>query len=456
MSNGLVLVKNEVMAKVYSLNFHLYTDMNCLHYSSINAVDNFKELVPYLDVIIIDPKIDGDDLISQLDQLYTEKGISIQTIVLSRIEQETQNDCFTYLKDLSIKTIIKKVSNVLDVNAQEMAAKVLPDRMPLHINYFKDLTSAPCDIFAREVDGEEYSYHQIYEKGEPVEMARISSLQIDEKKCRLFIPKLERLKFVNQYTSQLTKSAQNFIQEDAPKKLLKDKQTFLQMSRDNIASIIASNEGMDEIMDIADSSIEECLHEVEGQGNKKLNKFITELFNSTDSYYLQHAQLTSYISFKMLKELNWLSMSQKKTFVSACFFRNILLNSDQEELAKIRDDETLDNLKRENQINQDEYNLIRTLPQKTVGVLSSFKKQVFPENTLTIIREQYGNKTGVGFKREGEKTLHSLSIAYIVANAYADKILLEELDDEDIIISELERDFEGQSKFLSYIELLKS
>lgn len=451
MSNGLVLVGNETMAKVYSLNFHLYTDMNCLHFSGSAAVEHFKDLIPYLDVLIIDPTINGDNLIEQLDILFLEQNITIPTIVLSRLEVETESQCFTYMKDISVKSIIRMVGELLDVSAQDMVSKVVPDKVPLHINYFKDLITAPCDIFVRDGKDENgYKYNQLYEKGVAVDSELIGKIQREEKKSKLFIPKLERLKFVNSFTAQLTKTQTKSIKKNRAEKL-----SFIQMSRDNIASIIADKEGMEEIMDIADNSITECLQEIESQGDKRLTSYIDELFKATDSYYLQHAQLTSYIAFKLLEGLNWLSMSQKRTFISASFFKNILLSSNQEDLAKIRDEETLDNLKREGNISHEEYNLIRTMPQKTVNILASCKKQNFPENTLTIIREQYGNKTGVGFEKDLDKNLHSLSIAFIIANSYSDKILLDGIDEESIIIDELEREFKGETKFLSYIELLK-
>ena len=450
MSNGLVIVKNETMAKVYALNFHLYTDMNCLHFSGSSAISQFKELIPYLDVLIIDPSIGSENIVEQLDELFSEENISIPTIVLSRIEVETENNCFYYQKDISVKNIIKKVGQVLDITAQDMVAKVLPERIPLHINYFKDLNKAPCEIYVREIDeNSQYKYHQIYEKGSEVDPDHLTLIQVNEKKSKLFIPKMERLKFVNYYTAQL---GQNQINEAKNNK--KDIQSFLQMSRDNLASVISNINEIEEIMDIADQSITTCLKEVEEQGDKRLIKYINELVQSTDSYILQQAQVSSYIAFKLLKKLNWLSMSQKRTFVSAAFFKNILLNSEQEDLAKVRSQEALDKLKHDDQITQEEYNLIKNMPQRTVGVLSSSKKQNFPENTLTIIREQNGNKTGVGFQRDSEKHLHSLSIAFIVANSFADKILIEGIDDEMVIINELEREFEGKSKFLSYIDLL--
>lgn len=453
MSNGLVLVKNETMAKVYSLNFHLYTDMNCMHFSGNAAVEHFKELIPLVDVLIIDPQINGDNIVEQLDYLFSAENISVPTIVLSRIELETENDCFYYMKDISVKSVIKKVGQVLDISAEDMVAKVVPEKVPLHISYFRDLKIAPCEIFVRDVEktADGYTYHQLYEKGEKVKEEHITAIQKKEKKSKLFIPKMERLKFVNQYTAQLTK-----VEEFSNKKNSKDKMSFLQMSRDNIAAVINEIEDMSELMDIADKSINECLADVEQVGDKKLVKYINDLFNSTDSFYLQHAQLSSYIAFKLLKGLNWLSMSQKRTFVSANFFKYILLNSNQEDLAKIRKEEELKKHKMNQAITQEEFNLVNELPSKTAAILGGCDKRSFPENTLTIIREQYGNKAGKGFEQDGEKNLHSLTIAFIISNAFADMILIEGLDDETVIIAELERQFEGKTKFLSYIELLKT
>jgi phage replication-related protein YjqB (UPF0714/DUF867 family) len=455
MSNALVLIEDKWLSNVFSINLTLYAGIDSIikhDLSNLDGLDSFKDVI---DLIIIDEYVKEQNSYDELINLFGEELVKDLPLIVTKPRKSEEEKNFnrhlhcTILDSLSIPKLLKATARALDITSTEMYSKPVPNRYPLDIKYFEVFDKSPFQIFKKHrLDGQEAMYELVFDKGDEISISALNALKKSSNR-KLFITSSERLKFANSFTLSSFEKFEEVNNDET-------KYKFLEIGRDAIFSQLNDGGSIESVSELADKCIVETIKEMDNLQLKDFSDYINKLLESDNSYFLQHSLLTTYVSFSIIDKLNWNSLSQKKTLSSAAFLKTILFNLDQEELAKVRSDYSLESMFQRNEISQEELLLIERHALTTSTLMSDTEISFFPENTHTIIRQHHGNRKGIGFKRDPESALHTMSIIFIVANDYADTILIDGVKDHNKILKHLTAEHLNETKYNQYLALLKN
>jgi hypothetical protein len=454
MSNALVLVEDEWLSNVFAINLALYAGLDSIIKHDTSHLKGLEELGDVFDLIIMEEWINDQNSFKEFVEIFGLDRIKSLPIIVIKPDARDDGDRFsnhlncTLLENISVADLLKATARSLDITASDMFNRPVPSKFPIDLKYFEVFRKSPFQIFKKHrLDGKEAVYQLEFEKDDEVNNDKIDSLRKGLNR-KLFIMSSERLKFANAYTIAAFEKYSSNNYAEAKKK-------FLELSRESIFSHINDGGSIEEIADLADKCIVETLEEIDEHKNCDFTEYIEKLLESGDSYFLQHTLITTYISFSIIEKLSWNSLSQKKTFTSAAFFQNILFSISQEDIAKIRsDDFSTENVENDT-LTEDEMEIIRNHALETSSLMSDTEISFFPENTHTIVRQRHGNRKGIGFVRDPERALHPMSIIFMLANDYADTVLIDEITDHEEILKTLTKKYLNSTKYNQYLVMLK-
>ncbi|OUR99631.1 hypothetical protein A9Q84_01010 [Halobacteriovorax marinus] len=453
MSNALVIIKDKWLSNVFAINLSFYAGVNCILKYGEHDLNGIEDISDIIDLIIVEEWLGDTNSYVLLKGLLGEDRLKEIPMIFIRPEEREQAHRFgrhlnyETLDSISISELLKSTSKSLDISAADMNSRPVPSKFPIDLKFFNVFKNSPFQVFTKHrLDSKEAVYELCFDKGEEITDAILLKLKKTHTR-KLYILSSERLKFANCYTVSAFEAFES--EQDDGSKL-----DFLQLGRESIFTHLNDGGDIEEIADMADKSILEVMKEADKINLVNFTSYLESLLAKSDSYFLQHALLSTYISFLLLNKLGWNSLSQKKTFSSAAFFQNILFDLHQERIAKIRSDEELEEMFKANDIDKEEYFLVQKHALKTSSLMSDTQISFFPENTHTIIREHHGNRKGIGFIRDPEKSLHPMSLIFLLANDYADTVLLDKVADHDEILKILSKKFISFQKYNNFIQLI--
>jgi response regulator RpfG family c-di-GMP phosphodiesterase len=399
----LLVESNPEFRRILALNLNVYLNAEVKVLSNADEViSNLKKEVP--DLIICEDQVNEENTILKVVYYISSQNAEIPVILLGQNNKIA--DMVTSIDKADWKGVVKHAAEILKITAERMMEQEskVENFFPLDIYNLSNVTleDSACDVFIREFDG----YKQIIEAGKEFPHIFIQDLILDGV-TQVFIKKDERLKFINQFTSQVLLKLQDKNLTDSERNKLTE--TGFNTVRDMI-SLTGIN---DHALDLAEASVGNMTKTVEGA--KGLDQLLTILQRDCNSYSYKHCLLISGIAHFVISKMDWGSSQQQDKICFISFFHDITLT--EELLVKIHNKEDLDSA----ELTTEERNKIMNHALDAANLVKANKKS--PYGADSIIIQHHGNLNGIGFSDGLNASLSPLAIVFMVCQDYADIIL---------------------------------
>jgi len=402
---------------------------------AINYINEGKEVK----LIIVRNTIGKEASANTLIDFVQQNQLNIPIIVIGNSSHPLKDGHQAHIKNsLELKPLIQACAKTLQITAQEMSQKVVPDFFPIPILYFKEIKRSVCPVYSQDFETEEYI--QRCEANVDFDPTFISQL-IEEGVSHLYIKKRERLQFVSNVTAELmnelneeeVSSEENLSITSQAVKLLGSKLTTIGVTEETI--------------ELANKNLARLKKTT--AAHPKLAKLLENMINNKSGYLFKHTQILTYVCLHIIKNIDWGSPEQEEKICFISLFHDIVLEND--EMAQIHSTQELRSAK----LNTQERMLVERHAQMSAELVAKFPHS--PMGADQIIRQHHGMLNGIGFSEHFGANVSPVSIVFIVAEEFTRIILKRETGPFDIqeMISELKQVF-PTSRFQKVITLLES
>lgn len=407
MSQTILIENNEDLNKLYSINLNTYAGTDVIQKDNAQDAIDLLELLPNVNLIIVGSTTEEADTALTVYQYLEEKGLSIPMIVLKE-HKELSQTVLCLKEPIDWELIIKHACNFLGVTPEELQRKILPDYIPVNVNYFYEIEQTPCDVYIRI-------------KKSPSEYQYVKRLHAQDTFSNDDIDKYKNQNLTNFYVlKDYQQYFVNFLTTNLIKKLEKtDLSLFERITTNSNAYTIVADKihqiGFDEsLAELASHSIDSMIKAV--KESPKLASLLKMLLSSKISYAYQHAHLVVVFGEFILSKQPWYEAKHLDILTSAAFFSDITLKSIDQIRINSLDDLNHSKLTREEKEEVMNHALDASLLIKEHPAYSEYLEKV--------VREHQGVLNGVGFASDPDESIHPIAKVFIVSDAFV-KIMLD-------------------------------
>ncbi len=446
MKNALLISENEILKNLYSVNLSVYVGLKVTATGNIErATNKIGKKAKYEILVFFIEESNESKFTSFVDEVKALDS-KIQ-IVLVDARSDTEVDLMAPVGVLllenayNIKNIIKSSARLLKVTAKEMASMKVPDMFPISRSLIANIKNCPCDVF---IKNENEEFEQIGVRGEAP--SKTEEELVIEGRNEIYIPKNERLNFINfvstdiliEYRSSLDKDAQLNIVENCMEKI-GQQFTSNQLAREEITNL---SKTCSEI--ISDIVIAE----------ESFSNMLETLLKNNASYLFVHNVLILYVVEHILKNVTWGSHQQFEKLSLAVFFHDIFLVPVYDSVNDFyKEEELLYNPQTDEDHKEIILNHARMAAEK-VAELNGI-----PMGVNAIICQHHGEKRGEGFNLNPVDSLAPLSKVFMISESYVDMFLdcirEKKKFDKALVVKKLNEQYTRRS-YQKLIETLKS
>ncbi len=411
MSQTLLIGTDPEQIKVYSLNLDIYVGTDVIIKNSLSEAFDLLKIHPGIDLIVAPVELNGEIIDGKLTKLLEELSRKIFLIVMGA-DQYSNENYITYMKDNSLKDLLRESAKALGVTARTMSEIQVGDYYPLSIDHFKNLDQACCDVFIRIVksDGGDHYVKRFYRDEEIVSATLERYVRYGAK--NLYVTSEDRFEFVDSYTKSLIDKFKN--EDLGEEERVQSNEAAYNLVAQNIVEVEMS----EELASLAEKSIESVQKVI--KTFPKLNKLFQKLIANKAGYMYKRCQILTYVNSHIIDQIEWGSKEQKNKLAFVSFFQDITIG--ETKYAKIRNDEQLNELKASDKKKEE----IKKHAQDAALLLQNFPHA--PMEATSIIKEHHGLKNGYGYSEIMASNLARLSIVYNIADEFT-YYLMEEYKD---------------------------
>ena len=407
MSEVLFVGKNSQYNHVCSLNLNVYLGLDVTIKAEIDDIKNY--LLGALDglkLVIVPIKLKEKSIAVEIYKFMQLHGIEVPIITLG--ESEVLKDHVIPVNEkVDIEELMRVISQKLNLTSTVLMGDDQSNFFPIPIKYFFFITETLVDTFVR-IKRDEGDFHYIlrYKSGQSYEKREIKKF-LEKGVAFFYIRKKEIDKFLNEITKKILVR----IKDDQMGLL--EKHETLEYSQDIVADLLQTKGMSYETISIARESLKNVAKIV--KKNSVLGVLLKDLLKSKTSYRYRMTQLSTFISFHIIDNLEWGSEEQQDKLAFVSFFHDIALRDDR--LAKISSAKELENM----YLSDEE----STKAQQHARIASELVRN-YPRSPLgaeNIILQHHGMTNGMGYAKVFSNNLSPLSIVFIIAQAYAHEVL---------------------------------
>lgn len=390
------------------------------------------------DVVICRNRIDKEDSANLIIEFIKNKNYNIPVIVIGGAKASER--AFAHIiNSLDLKSVIRHSAKALNITAQGMVAKIVPDFFPIPIQYFTHLKRSVCDIYATDFD-DKNKYVKRIDKMLEFTPGAITEM-IAEGVDFLYVDKMDRLDFVNNVTSELVVMMESGELNEHEQINATERGVELLMTK---LKNIGINE---ETIALAKKNIENI--KVNVKKTPQLARLIGRLLNNKTGYLFKHTQVLTFVALHIIRNIDWGTPEQEEKIAFICFFHDIALENDEQGSIKNNAE-----LKRANFTTR-EKTLVEKHAQVAAEIVTKFPHA--PMGADQIIRQHHGTLNGMGFSEHYGANISPMAIVFIIAEEFTRIILKREFGpfDRKEMIQELRNEF-STARFQKTVDLLES
>jgi HD-GYP domain-containing protein (c-di-GMP phosphodiesterase class II) len=302
---------------------------------------------------------------------------------------------FAHVKgSLDLRGVIRHSAQALGITAQQMAERKVADFYPLPAKCFEWVSCPRTNIYNQTSTNE----WQIF-----LPEKKTFDKSLLRGQTQLYVESEKRLEAVNQISAEMISSL-----EDSELNLHEQLQAH-DSNRDLLAKkcqLMGINE---ETVKLAQKNIAAMTSNM--KKNPQLGQLLKRMLDNQNSYLFRHAQLVTYISLHIVKNIDWGTPEQEEKMSFIAFFHDIALENDEQ--AKIT---TKANL-RLSKIDVKSKNLVEKHAQIAAELVHKYPHT--PMGADQIIRQHHGMLNGMGFSEHFGANLSPMAIVLIIADECA-------------------------------------
>ncbi len=402
-----ILVENDPdLRKLYELNLDLYLGIETISLHNADNVMEFLREDSDIDLIICEKQVGDENTILKVFYAVKSNKLDIPIFHLGnepKIAQEVEE----FERD-NWKGVIRKAAKALGITAEEMASKQVPDYYPIPVKHFLQLRVSTVEIydyngFANE---ELPEFAVLFKPNQGISKDKIEKFIIEGKK-HLYVHKLKRLQFLNEYADRVMKvlianqdSEQNRIV--ATSNVFYASQEMLNATGITEQSIQLAKATINEMMKIS-------------QESEGLSDLLAILERDKAGYLFTHSTLIAAVSHYVISKMEWGTEEQQEKICIAAFFHDITIPEDL--LAKISSESELNDAGLAERLEKkvlthayDACTMLREFPQTPIG-------------TDMIVLQHHCHINGRGFPEGYSSQLTPLAVVFFVCEQYVDYML---------------------------------
>lgn len=402
-----ILVENDPeLRKLYELNLELYLGLEVINLYNADAVSQFLKNDSAVELIVCEKQVGDENTILKVFYFVKSNKYQIPVFLLGeefRLKEEVE-----MFERTNWKAVIKKAAKLLQITAESMVNKEVPDFYPISLRHFLHLADTNVEVFdfGRENEGDVPLFFPKYKEGEKIVKAEIEELIVNQKDF-FYVSKNSRLKFLNYYSEQITRN------------LVRTQETLKSRVTATASAFYASQElmnisGMDTLaIEAAKTTISSMMKVAEeSQG---LSELLDILERDRTSYLYNHALLIAAVAHFIVQKIEWGTKEQKEKICIAAFFHDIAIPNDR--LARVCSKTEFSAGK----FTTKEKDKILKHASVAAEMLKDFPQT--PIGTEMIVLQHHGQVNGIGFPEGHNSNLTPLAIVFYVIEEYVNILL---------------------------------
>lgn len=411
MSQAILISDNEVINHLYELNLRAYVATNVTIKKNLKEAIDLIKLSPNIDAVICFRELDSEhNAIERFNQFLYEFSLSIPVIILGEPTTPLKNSIVIKNK-YDIKSLLQAMAKILEITAQDMAKKEVPQYFPIPVKLLCELDSSHCEVFYRaQKDDFEYEYFQILEKDCALEGALKKYL--DQGVDHLYIDANERLRFINKTSAIVVNELSRQDLSSA------ERVEITAQGMGLVAEEIFENEHISEaVAQISQACIDSIKQVVTKVPN--MRSLLALLLENQSEYVYKHSVLTTYFATEIIKNISWGSKEQQDKVAFALFFHDIFLVPIYKKYpGAVSEEDLIFNDK----VSEADKTIVIEHAKLAGEIIQTFPRS--PMGADMIITQHHGMTSGQGFAVQYKDDISPLSKIIIIAEDVASNILI--------------------------------
>ncbi|EQC46681.1 metal-dependent phosphohydrolase [Bacteriovorax sp. Seq25_V] len=412
MSKILLISDNEVLNSLYSVNLKIYAGLECEVKNSLEEIVDIieSESFDYKMVISLCMIGDQDTALLVYHYLVENDRESIPLIVMGK-QSEVPTEVQQLGNLFDVKSLIGEVASSLNITAQDMARREVPDFYPMPIRLFFPLRNAPCNTFysVRSANGEN-EYLTIFQENEGI-WPKIRSY-LDEGVHVLYVEAKNRFTLAKIVTTQLIDDMNGLSERSETSEKL-DK---VELGIETVAEQIFDGEMTKEIVKLSTQCME-TLSEVMNE-LPDLKGLLRDLTSNKSGFLYSHSVIAGFVATHILDNIEWGGESHKEKLKFVLFFHDMHLVSVYKKYPDLMYEE---NLIFDARLSEEEKEIVISHANEAADAIKRFPK--CPMGVDTIIRQHHGTANGLGFATTYKDDISPLAKVLIIAEAFTEELL---------------------------------
>jgi HD-GYP domain-containing protein (c-di-GMP phosphodiesterase class II) len=407
MAQVLIIEDNINLKELLTLNLTTYVGVEVIPRQSAADALDLMNILPTIDLVITKEKI-GDEFTAQaIAKFIKSEGRDTSLIVLGALPAEARDFGVFVPNPKDWEKVIQLAAKLLGINPKSLEKKVLPDYIPIPIEYFLPLPMSCCDVFIRiRKSADEFQFVKRVHSGDSYSKDMIRKY-IEQGLKNLYIPREMQKNFTNFVSDQLV----SLLDDQG---LNTEEQIDLLRHGHQIAIKEIHKLGFTS----ATIQLTEAIVKSMVDSFKKypeMSGLLHKIVNSETSYLYQHSHMASVVASECLKNLTLDEPKNHQILAYAAFLKDISL-VDKPHLAKITSYEELEGA----QLSDEDWDLVFNHPLEASVLI--LKNPEAPLGVDEVMRCHHGSSNGKGFSVQCQK-LTTMSKIFVISCEFVKELL---------------------------------
>ena len=402
MAQVVLVLDSQVLNELISINLVNFLGIDLVKRKNAESVLNLLEILPEINLIICQYDMTDENTAAIIQQYIIHKNLEIGLLILGGPGNLDNAFTVTIENPKDWEKVIELSAKILGITEDILAKKVMPDFVPIPVNYFLNLDTSCCDVFIRiKQTPTNYQFVKRIHQGD--KFSRETIIRYREQGLESFyIPKDQRKNFTTYLSNILVQKL------EAPDLGLTQKIDLMGESYDIATKEILKLGFTTESIQLTESILHNMIKNAEK--SPEMSFLLHKVINSDTPVLFQRCHMTSVIAGECLKNLKHNTLEAISAVTFAAFFHDILL-TDQLDIININSAEELTTAN----LSEEKRNLALNHAFLASHLIKKYPGA--PKGAEELIKEHHGISHGIGFSKE-INNLSALAKIFIIAREF--------------------------------------
>jgi hypothetical protein len=406
MAQVILLEENEVLNELITINLTSVLGVDVVNRKNATAVLSLLEILPEIDLVITQYEMGGENAAYVIQEYIETHHLEIGLIVLGGPNTMDNEFTATIINPKDWEKVVEFSAKILGLTPAILTKQIIPEYVPIPINYFFNLEAVNCDVFIRiKKTPTDFQFVKRIHNGDAFTkdvISRYKSQGLDN----FYISSENRKNFTTYLSNILVDKLESTSE-------ITERIELMGESYEIAAKEIISLGFTSEVVQLTDTIINNMIKNVEQ--TPEMNHLLHKVINANTPLAFQRCHMTSVIASECLKNLKLATPQNILAITFASFFHDITL-VDHFELSKLNSDEEaiFANLSTE------ENNLVQNHAYYASRLVDTYP--IIPSGVEKLIIEHHGTTHGLGFSIDIE-SFSTISKVFIIAHDFVLEII---------------------------------